>query len=509
MLWSWSGFGAMRSSPLQTIDKYRIYERFASGGMGSVHLGRRFAAGGFRRTVVVKRLHPQFAESPDFVTAFLDEARLASRIHHPNVVSPTDVIARDGEVLLVFEHVLGLPLSVLQRRAVDGGQAAPLRIVASIMMDVLHGLHAAHEARGDTDEPLGLVHRDVTPQNILVGRDGVARLLDFGIAKAVGRAQITDEGIVKGKPGYMAPEHMRGQVTRASDLYSAAVVLWELLANRRLFDDSLSLMRATGVRVDAPSAVREGPPAPDHAGPAAALLDAIALRGLEPSPEGRFATAREMSIAIEGAGVATAREVGDWVERVGHAELAERTRSLARVESLIDEAPLADDVVFAATEAATGPTSASIATVVDDPPLRDRGGGLLTRLPMVAALAATGLLGALVVSLWPGADAAPASEPSPAAIAAPQRPAPVVEPPSAAPASQPVPDIQQPPSSPAPSESASAGSRSRSASRSPDDRRARAKARAAARRRPRDQKPCEPTRVDQDGRVQFNEACLR
>ena len=306
----------MTASP-RAVGNYRLFERIGAGGMGSVYLGRLFASGGFRRLVAIKRLHEHLAEDADFVSAFLDEARLASRIHHPNVVAPLDVVATGGEVFLVFEHILGTSLSVLHRLARVLGEPIPPRIAVSIMIDVLHGLHAAHEATGDDGHTLGLVHRDVSPQNILVGKDGSARLLDFGIAKATGRSQVTGEGIVKGKRGYMAPEHLLGAASRASDLYSASVVLWEVVAMRRLFPDEQSVTdRLAGRAIDspfapAPATTSHAPRPASAAWPEPAAIEAIVMRGLSREPSERFESAREMAIALEALGVATSREVGE------------------------------------------------------------------------------------------------------------------------------------------------------------------------------------------------------
>jgi len=179
------------TAPGRTVGPYRLFDKIGSGGMGSVHLARFFAPGGFRRIVAIKHLHPHHAEDAAFVSAFLDEARLASRIHHPNVVASLDVVTEGGEVFLVFEHVPGVSLATLAANAKARGETIPLGIATSLMLNVLHGLQAAHEARGDHGEPLDLVHRDVTPQNVLVGRDpgregDQLKLVDFGIAVVPG-----------------------------------------------------------------------------------------------------------------------------------------------------------------------------------------------------------------------------------------------------------------------------------------------------------------------------------
>src|SRR5262249_48804205 len=167
------------------------------------------------------------------------EAWLAARIHHPNVVQTLDIVSEGGELFLVMDFVHGETLSRIWRalREADPPSIAPAPVTASIVCGGLHGLHAAHEAKDEAGKPLNIVHRDVSPQNVMVGTDGVARLLDFGVAKAAVRLQSTHEGQVKGKIAYMAPEQLdRHEATRSSDIYAAAVLLWEGLAGRRLFE---------------------------------------------------------------------------------------------------------------------------------------------------------------------------------------------------------------------------------------------------------------------------------
>src|SRR5688572_18113877 len=183
-----------------------MFDEIAAGGMATVHLGRLLGSAGFARTVAIKRLHPALAKDEDFVTMLLDEARLASRIRHPHVVPTLDVIAENDEVLLVMEYVQGESLSRLMRAVRPAPVPLPIAIAVGIQM--LHGLHAAHEAKTEQGQNLHLVHRDVSPQNVLVGIDGIARVLDFGVAKAAHRAQTTREGQIKGKLSYMAPEQL-------------------------------------------------------------------------------------------------------------------------------------------------------------------------------------------------------------------------------------------------------------------------------------------------------------
>ncbi len=297
--------------------------------MATVHLGRLSGPAGFSRTVAIKRLHPNFAKDADFVAMFLDEARLAARIRHPNVVPTLDVVATDDEVFLVMDYVQGESLSKLRRAIAGRGQATDTRIVAAVMSGVLHGLHAAHIATDEHGESLDIVHRDVSPQNILVGADGAARLLDFGVAKAMGRAQTTQDGKVKGKLAYMPPEQLNGGVvTRQADVYAAAVVTWEALTGQRLFhaDHQAAILAAIfQKRVPLPSAVAPRVPA---------AFDRVVMRGLERDPKRRYATAREMAVDLERcAGVASASEVGAWVESLAGPELAKRAALVAEVES--------------------------------------------------------------------------------------------------------------------------------------------------------------------------------
>lgn len=311
------------------MGRYVLYGELASGGMATVHFGRLSGPVGFSRTVAIKKLHPQFAKDPEFVTMFLDEARLCGRIRHPNVVPTLDVVATEGEIFIVMEYVAGEAFSKLMKTAWAKNIAVPPRVAATIVSSVLHGLHAAHQTKDEHGRELGIVHRDVSPQNILVGADGVARVLDFGVAKAAGRLQTTRDGQVKGKIAYMPPEQLSGGiVNRQCDIYAAAVVLWEAIAGRRLFDgetEAIVLVRAIEGKIDPPSAVNPGA---DKTG------DEVVMRGLARDPAKRFATARDMALAIEQTiGLASPYEVGEWIESVAGDELQRRAARIAEIES--------------------------------------------------------------------------------------------------------------------------------------------------------------------------------
>jgi eukaryotic-like serine/threonine-protein kinase len=325
----------------RSVGRYLLYDEIAAGGMATVHVGRLLGPAGFSRTVAVKRLHPQFAKDPEFVSMFLDEARLAARIRHPNVVSTLDVVAREGELFLVMEYVQGLSLSRLVVAAHYAGQAMPPRVASAILGDTLLGLNAAHEAKNDRGEPLGIVHRDISPQNIIVGADGIARVVDFGVAKAASRAQTTKDGQIKGKLAYMSPEQVQSKpVDRRSDVFAASVVLWELLAGRRLFaanDPGGTVANILWNPIEPPSKFAPG---------IGSELDRVALRGLARNPSERFSTTREMAQALEGATPrAGSLEVADWVAQVAGELLQTSADRVALIEEASSEAELPPSMV--------------------------------------------------------------------------------------------------------------------------------------------------------------------
>ncbi|WP_437971354.1 serine/threonine-protein kinase [Sorangium sp. So ce260] len=312
----------------RTLDRYTLHGVIASGGMASVHFGRLVGAHGFARTVAIKRLHPQFARDPEFSSMLLDEARLAVRIRHPNVVTTLDSVQADGELFVVMEYIAGESLSSLMREAGRQGVQVPQPIGSAIIAGALAGLHAAHEATDEDGAALQIVHRDVSPQNILVGEDGISRVLDFGIARAAVRSQVSRAGQLKGKLCYMAPEQLRGApLTRRADIYAASVVLWEVLTGRRLFTgecDAEIFGRVLEGVVQPPSVYGDVPKA----------LDEVVLRGLDKDPERRFATALEMAAALEEAlPPASPRAVGAWVEATAGTLLEARAKSLAAIET--------------------------------------------------------------------------------------------------------------------------------------------------------------------------------
>ncbi|MEI8257861.1 MAG: serine/threonine-protein kinase, partial [Deltaproteobacteria bacterium] len=308
------------------IGRYELLGEIASGGMATVFLGRAIGVKGFARLVAIKKLHPHLEREEDFVAAFLDEARLAARIRHPNVVPTLDVDDQDG-LYIVLEYVEGDRLLGLLRHAVKEREPIPVPIALKIAVETLSGLHAAHELKDDDGKPLNLVHRDVSPQNVLIGIDGVTKITDFGIAKAESRLVTTRDGQLKGKISYMPPEQARGgAVDRRVDVFAMGILLWEMLTSRRLFkgDNDVEVLSQV-LSLPIPSACSVVPTLPVE-------LDAIVMKALQREPELRHESALAFAVALEDVahlvgGLAPTRVVARYVERVAGPKLeAERER---------------------------------------------------------------------------------------------------------------------------------------------------------------------------------------
>ena len=349
---------------VRSVGRYEVYGEIATGGMATVHIGKLRGAAGFTKIVALKQLHPQYAKDGDFVAMFLDEGRLSSRIQHPNVVSTLDVVAEDNELFIVMEYVVGETLSRLLRGSSPSGSETstrisiapetdndsdndndndddptnprqpksrprvPIDIACAIVRDALRGLHAAHNAMDARGRPLEIVHRDVSPQNILVGVDGCARVIDFGIAKAADAAHQTRSGVVKGKVAYMPPEQLYGdKLDRRSDVYSVGVVLWEMLTARRLFagdDSQTSLAKALEAIVEPPGMF--APEIPE-------ALDDVIMRALEREMTERFSTAAEMADELEKAVAPAGPErVSQWVRQRADKVIEHRVRLKSAIE---------------------------------------------------------------------------------------------------------------------------------------------------------------------------------
>jgi serine/threonine-protein kinase len=320
---------AIEKRPEQQVGRYAIFDEIAAGGMATVHLARLVGSGGFSRVVAAKRMHRHFLQDPDFRRMFLVEAQLAARILHPNVVPIVDVLSHDDELIIVMEYIHGESLLALMRAAHKAKQAVSVPIGCAVVAALLEGLHAAHEAQNEKGEPLGIVHRDVSPQNVLVGADGVARVLDFGIAKAVHEQNQTNPGTLKGKFSYMAPEVVRGSpITRQADVFSAGVVLWEALAGKMLFGGASEherLMRIVGGKYPSP---RQYNPRVSQA------LERVVAKALQVDTDSRFATALEFAVEVERVvPIASRRVVSEWVRRLAAATLDKREELIHAIET--------------------------------------------------------------------------------------------------------------------------------------------------------------------------------
>ncbi len=275
------------------FGRYRLLKKIASGGMGQVLLAMK-GSDDFEKLVVIKRILPHLVEDEEFFAMFRDEAKITMRLDHPNIARINEFGVENGVHYIEMEYVAGEDLRRIEKRAAAANKGIPIGVVLRIVADAAAGLDFAHKARDGKGVPLNLVHRDVSPQNVLVGFDGSVKLIDFGVAKAAGRAQHTATGILKGKFPYMSPEQAEGvELDARSDVFALGVVLWEQLTGRRLFkgDNDLATQRMVrACQVPAPSQVEPSVPPG---------LDPLALKALAKDAKDRFADAAEFRLALE------------------------------------------------------------------------------------------------------------------------------------------------------------------------------------------------------------------
>jgi serine/threonine-protein kinase len=420
------------------LGRYELLVPLASGGMAQVWIARQAGEHGFARLVAVKTMRPEHAESDAFRRMFLDEARLAARIAHANVVEVLD-LGEEGEgiVYLAMTLVEGDSVAgLLRARREIGARGLPHGIAARVVGDALAGLHAAHELRDEEGRPLQLVHRDVSPHNVLVGLDGIAKIADFGVAKARSRlADETEAGQVKGKFAYMAPEQLeRREVDRRSDVFSTGVVLWEALTGEKLFAgidliDTIARIRDTTI----PDVREVAPDVP-------ARIAEVTAKALERDPARRFGSAAEMSDALEGAArecgaAASAKEVGALVEGLCGEEIQRRrdaARDAARAVTRGGIATTGPGVSEGIAVSVGGGTETATTTVVDTTRSRRTRG--IAVAAVVGAIAIAGAMIGLRRSSTPS-SATPASAANAATLPAPSASASATGTSSAAPVS--------------------------------------------------------------------------
>jgi serine/threonine-protein kinase len=276
------------------FGRYRLVEEIGVGGMASVHLARIDGPGGFQKWVAIKRIHPHLIADESFVHMFLDEARIAARISHPNVATVFELGKQGNTYWIAMEYLHGEPLREVMRRTGEVGGPMPPEIASRVIADAAEGLHAAHELHGKDGEKLNLIHRDVTPHNLFVTYDGATKVVDFGIAKCSSRLSNTRAGTLKGKLAYMSPEQVHGEpIDRRTDIFALGVVLWELTTGRRLFrveSDLATLEKVRDCEIPRPSAIVRAYPID---------LEKIVMKALSKNRADRFATAREFSRALQ------------------------------------------------------------------------------------------------------------------------------------------------------------------------------------------------------------------
>jgi serine/threonine-protein kinase len=382
--------------------------------MGTVYLSRHAGAAGFARLVVVKRVHPHLLKSREFYDMFRDEARLASQIRHPNVVPVDDVVAGEGELFSVQPYIESITLADLLDGAAAQGERVPPAVASRVIGEMLAGLDGAHDATDLRGHALEIVHRDVSPQNVLVGRDGRSRLIDFGIAKAKRRVTHTSSGVLKGKLAYMAPEQLRRQeVDRRVDVFAAGVVLYEALVGARPFEcetEGDTLLAILVAEPPPPSEVVDGLPKE---------IDAVVEEAIARDKGARYATAAEMAEALELAiPPAQPREVAAWVERVAGAVLDERrARVTAALDARVDTTERMAGASVAPRVAAPGPRREDTASALVVP-VRRANPRWLVAAAIVAAIAFASVLALRARLSSSGAAAAASSAPSPEPAAA-------------------------------------------------------------------------------------------
>jgi serine/threonine protein kinase len=279
---------------VETFGRYELLRKLAAGGMGQVYLARQKGPVGFQKLLVVKRLLPHLSEDDEFIQMFLDEARIAALLNHPNIAQIYDLGEVDGTYFIAMEYVHGESIADVLKRALQRKGSMPIAFKCRVIADAAAGLDAAHHARSPSGRKLALIHRDVSPQNVLVGFNGSVKIIDFGVAKAANKFSHTSAGQIKGKHAYMSPEQAKGEpLDHRSDVFGLGTVFYEILTNTRLFkreSEMATLKAVVSSKVTPPSEVVAGIPK---------ALDAVVLKALARNRDERYATAGDMQLAIE------------------------------------------------------------------------------------------------------------------------------------------------------------------------------------------------------------------
>ena len=356
------------------FGKYYLLERINVGGMAEVFKAKAFGVEGFERLLAVKRILPNIAEDEEFIAMFIDEAKIAVQLQHANIAQIFDLGKVDDSYFIALEYVLGRDLRAMFDRMQQRKETMPLAQACFIMMQVCEGLDYAHNKRDAQGRELHLVHRDISPQNVLVGFEGEVKLIDFGIAKAAGKASKTQAGILKGKFGYMSPEQVRGlPIDRRSDIFSVGIVLYELLTGERLFmgeSDFSTLEKVRNVEILPPSSYNKTIP---HE------LERIALKALAKDPEDRYQNAIDLHDDLQAflytkAEIYSRKDLAAWMKKTFPAEIEEENAKAEQFRLIVapeSEAPAVPS--SRRTMLGTGINSGGV-------PLASSGGGVSGRL---------------------------------------------------------------------------------------------------------------------------------
>jgi hypothetical protein len=356
------------------FGKYYLLERINVGGMAEVFKAKTFGVEGFERLLAVKRILPNIAEDEEFIAMFIDEAKIAVQLQHANIAQIFDLGKVEDSYFIALEHVHGKDLRSIFDRLRGKGEVMPIQQACHVIMQVCEGLDYAHNKRDAQGRELHLVHRDISPQNVLIGYEGEVKLIDFGIAKAAGKASKTQAGILKGKFGYMSPEQVRGlPIDRRSDIFSMGIVMYELLTNERLFvgeSDFSTLEKVRNVEIMPPSSYNKKIPAE---------LERIVLKVLAKDPEDRYQNAIDLHDDLQ----AFLHKIGEFYSRK---DLAAWMKKMFAVEIEEDSAKLEQYRLLTAPGDAAPPSPRRPAAASAAPPARSPA----PNVPRAAAAAARG-----------------------------------------------------------------------------------------------------------------------
>src|SRR3954468_11819144 len=337
------------------FGKYTLLERINVGGMAEVFKAKAFGVEGFERLVAVKRILPNIAEDEEFITMFIDEAKIAVQLQHANIAQIFDLGKVDDSYFIALEYVNGRDLRSIFDRMRSRGEALPIALACHVMMQVCEGLDYAHNKRDGQGRELHLIHRDISPQNVLIGYDGEVKLIDFGIAKAAGKASTTKAGILKGKFGYMSPEQVRGlPIDKRSDIFAVGIVLYELLTGERLFvgeTDFSTLEKVRNVEIVPPSSYNNKIPQE---------LERLMMKALARDTEDRYSNAIDLHDDLQSflysiGEFYSRKDLAGWMKKTFAAEIEEDNAKIEQYRHIASPVAATNEVSRRAAVVGAGP----------------------------------------------------------------------------------------------------------------------------------------------------------